>query len=295
VAATLGSQKTLGPLSLFVTVLILSALALSAPPARAQTAPYTLYSSTIAYSTASGYTPQNVNFTWTNTDTCGTFTGEYPAAGPNEYDAPSAYWEYGSGVGATPCTASLPSGTITETISSDGTVLASCTDAQGAATFGNPLGKNPSYCTTAGTGVVIEYFNALAYDAAGNPIAAGSSGNDDWIIAVVVVIIILLLVFLYMRRKRSTSPEAAGAQRLAGEAEVETRKLAAGAEKEAKIAVDKVKGMLDRETTPAAAAAQAASVPPAAPPATAEARFCQNCGSPVPPNATFCTKCGKAL
>ena len=288
-AATLGSQKTLGPLSLFVTVLILSALALSAPVAHAQDTGYassTMYDSVIEYTTTSGYTPTNVNVTWTSTNDCGSFGG----AGAG------AAWDWGPGVGAIPCSGDTPpSGTVTETVSQDGVFLANCTDTHGAATYGSPLAHSSAGCTTAGTGVTINDLTALAYNAAGNPIPAGSSGNDDWIIAVVVVIIILLLVFLYMRRKRSTSPEAAGAQRLAGEAEVETRKLAAGAEKEAKIAVDKVKGMLDRETTPAAAAAQAASVPPAAPPATAEARFCQNCGSPVPPNATFCTKCGKAL
>jgi LPXTG-motif cell wall-anchored protein len=67
-------------------------------------------------------------------------------------------------------------------------------------------------CTTAGTGVTINSFSAQAYGAAGNPISAGSSGNDDWIIAVVIIILILLLLFFFMRRRRKTSPAAAAVQ-----------------------------------------------------------------------------------
>jgi zinc-ribbon domain len=238
--------------------LALSVLAFSAPAAHAQTPPDTQWESVIAYSTTSGYTPQNVNFTWTNTDTCGTFAGEYPPGGPDAGDAPSAYWEYGPGVGATPCTASLPSGTITETISSGGAVLASCTDTQGAATYGKTSGASGDTsapgCTTAGTGVVITYFYSQAYDAAGNPIAV-SSGNDDWVIALaVIVILILLLLFFYMRRRRKTAPVFASAQ------------------------------------TPSAPP----GIPPAVPSASV-AKFCRGCGSPVEPGASFCPSCGKAL
>ena len=274
------------PLSLLVAAAFVLALTLSAPPARAQapTPPYTLYSSTVSYSTTSGYTPENVNFTWTNTDHCGTFGGEYPASGPNAGDAPSASWEYGPGVGTTPCASSLPSGTITETISSGGVLLASCTDTHGAATFGNPLGKNPSYCTSAGTGVTIDFFSAQAYDAAGNPIAAGSAGNDDLAIAVVVVIIlIILLFFLYVRRKRKAGPAVQG---LAGGPEAEAKKLATDAEKEAKLAFGKVTSALNRGTTREAA--------PGVPPASA-AGFCGNCGAPLDPGAAFCRKCGTAV
>jgi hypothetical protein len=294
VAATPSRQKPLTPLSLVVALSIL-ALALTAPAVHAQSpkGPYTLYSSTIAYTTTSGYTPENVNFTWTNTNTCGSFAGEYPPSGPNAGDAPTADWDYGPGVGASPCASSLPSGTITETIASGGVVLASCTDNQGAATFGNPLGENPSYCTTAGTGVTIEYFSAQAYDAAGNPISAGSSGNDDWVIAVVVVIIlILLLLFFFLSRKRKAEPRTAGPQGLAGGAEAEARKVATEAGKEGKVAVDKVKAALNRATRPAAAGGQAS---PASPPSSAPAggkSHCANCGSPLDPGASFCRSCG---
>ena len=148
----------------------------------------------------------NVNVTWTNTNTCGSFSG----AGAG------ATWDWGPGVGATPCSGTLPSGTMTETASADGTVLATCTDTQGASTYGSESVSSfpsvPSECTTTGAGVSINSFFAQAYNAAGNPISAGSGGNYDWIIAVVVIIIlILLLLFFFMRRKRKTSPAATAA------------------------------------------------------------------------------------
>lgn len=176
----------------------------SSPAAHAQTiAPDTQYTTVIEYLTTSGYTPENVNVTWTNSNSCGIFSGF--GAG--------ATWEYGTGVGTTPCTSSLPSGTITETASADGAVLATCIDAQGASTYGS-IGVSASLpeCTNTGAGVSINSFFAQAYNAAGNPVAA-SSGNDDWIIALVVVIILVLaLLFFYMRRKRKTTPVATAAQ-----------------------------------------------------------------------------------
>ncbi|MGA2664102.1 MAG: zinc ribbon domain-containing protein [Nitrososphaerales archaeon] len=270
----------------------LLALALSAPAAHAQDAgpaSSTLFTTVIEYQSASGYNFDNVNVTWTNTNDCGSFSG----------DGAGATWNWGAGVGAIPCTGSAPpTGTITQTASSDGTVLATCTDTQGAATYGYDRivsGTIPSECTNTGAGVSITLFFAQAYNASGQTISAGSSGNDDWIIAVVVaIILVLLLLFFYVRRKRKASPEAAGAQGLAGEAESEAKKLATGAEKEAKVAVDKVKSALNRGTTQAAAGAQASSTSPGVPPASA-ARFCTGCGSPVDPGAAFCPKCGKAL
>jgi hypothetical protein len=205
---TAASPPPLPFLSL-VAATVLLALALSAPVAHAQNAgnaSSTQYTTVIEYQTASGYAFDNVNVTWTNTNDCGSFSGS--GAG--------ATWDYGPGVGAIPCTSSLPSGTITQTATSDGTVLATCTDTQGAATYGSEsvstLPSVPSECTTTGTGVSINSFYAQAFDASGNPISAGSSGNDDWIIAVILVIILILLLFFYMRRKRTTSPAVAAAQ-----------------------------------------------------------------------------------
>jgi hypothetical protein len=233
---------------LVVATTILLVLMLSASAAHAQTTGlYTQYDSVIEYQTTSGYTPENVNVTWTNTNSCGSFSG-FGAGGT---------WYYGPGVGATPCTSSLPSGTITETASSDGTVLASCTDTQGAADYGSYTATGiPSECTTTGAGVSISGFYAQAFDASGNPIAAGSSGNDDWIIAaVVVIILVLLLLFFYIRRRRTTSPAA---------------------------------------TAAAQAASAPPGIPPGIPPASA-GKFCAGCGSPVESGAAFCPNCGKAL
>src|SRR5271155_3194654 len=166
---------------LMVSTSILFAILLSAPPAHAQsTGLVTQWETVIEYQTTSPYTPENVNVTWTNTDSCGSFS----------FQGAGATWSYGPGVGGTPCTSSLPSGTITETASAGGTVLASCTDTQGAATYGSiTVATSLPECTTAGTGVTINSFSAQAYGAAGNPISAGSGGNDDWIIAVVIIIL----------------------------------------------------------------------------------------------------------
>jgi len=181
-------------------------LGLSLQPASAQASgTYTQYTSVIEYSTASGYTPENVNITWANTNTCGSFG----------FDGPGATWSYGTGVGATPCTSSLPSGTINMTISQGGATLASCVDTEGAATYGSvtPSSGSAPGCTTEGTGVVIAAFSSQAYDASGNPIPA-SSGNYYWIIALIVVIVLILLLLFYLRRrsrKRQVATSQAGA------------------------------------------------------------------------------------
>jgi hypothetical protein len=197
---------------LVIAATILLALALSAPAAHAQptcfgncvtTGLYTQYTSVIEYVTTSGYTFNNVNVTWTNTDDCGSFT----------FQGAGATWNYGPGVGAIPCTGTLPSGTITQTASSDGTVLATCTDTQGAATYGSISVSSapsvPSECTTTGAGVSINSFFAQAYDASGNPIAAFSGVNYDWIIAVVVIIILLFLILFMWRKRNKKGPVAA--------------------------------------------------------------------------------------
>jgi hypothetical protein len=197
-------KSPVAPLSL-VAIAFLVSLALSATPAHAQSSgSYTYYTTVIEYSTSSGYTPNNVNITWTNTNGCGSFIGT----------GPGASWYYAPNVGASPCTSSLPSGTVNETIySQDGTMLASCADNQGAATYGSDTlsSSPPPECTTAGTGVTIDSFFAQAYDANGNAIAASS--NYDWLIAlVIVIIVILLLLIYYMRRRRRTKPVATAAQ-----------------------------------------------------------------------------------
>ncbi|MDA4137497.1 MAG: zinc ribbon domain-containing protein [Thaumarchaeota archaeon] len=134
-----------------------------------------------------------MNVTWTNTDDCGSFSGF--GAG--------ATWDWGAGVGASPCTSSLPSGTITVTASAGGTVLASCTDTSGAETYGSIAVSNSlAECTTDGTGVSINSFFAQAVNASGNPIAAPSGSNYDWIIAVVVIILLLLILFIWWKRKK---------------------------------------------------------------------------------------------
>lgn len=196
-------------LSIFIAAVLLLSFAFSAPAAHAQGVPVfnssTQYDSVIEYQTSSGYSENNVNVTWTNTNSCGSFSG-FGAGGA---------WYWGPGVGATPCTSSLPSGTITETASADGTVLATCTDTQGAATYGSITivqGSIPSECTNTGAGVSITQFNALAYDASGNPIAAPSGSNYDWVIAVVVVIILLVLLFFIWQRRKKKGPMAAAVQ-----------------------------------------------------------------------------------
>ena len=226
-----GSQS----LASIVAILGLAVFVLTAPipSAHASTGPYTEYNTVIEYSTSSGYTPTNVDIVWNNTDSCGTF---------NFYGA-GATWSYGAGVGTTPCKSSLPGGTISITISANGTVLASCTDTHGAATYGsNTVSDDVPECTSAGTGVTINLFFAQAYH---------TTGNNDWIIAlVVIVIVILFLLFFYIRRRE--------------------------------------------KTTAPSAAAQAASVSPGVPPASA-GRFCRSCGSPVGPDVLFCPSCGKVL
>lgn len=286
---TVVGQQALNPLSLVVALGIL-VLALSAPAVHAQGvagyASSTQWTTVIEYQTLSGYNFDNVNVTWTNSNDCGSFTSQRAGA----------TWDWGTGVGAIPCTSSLPTGTITQTVSSGGVVLASCTDTQGAATYGSEIltsGVIPSECTNTGAGVSINSFFAQAYDASGNPISAGSGGNDDWIIALVVIIIlVLLLLFFYMRRKRKTSPAAATAQKLAGEAEMEAKKIAAETEKEAKVAVDKVKAALNRRTTPAAARGQGPTVSPASVAQEPGKSYCANCGSVLDPGASFCRSCG---
>ncbi|MGD0637133.1 MAG: zinc ribbon domain-containing protein [Nitrososphaerales archaeon] len=199
--SAISGQKALAPLFLLL-VLSIFMLALSAPGAHAQNtvAPSsTQYDSVIEYQTTSGYTPQNVNVTWTNTDDCGVFGGQ--GAG--------ASWDWGTGVGATPCTSTLPTGTIIENITAGGVFLASCTDPQGAETYGSITVSNTlPECTDSGMGVSINSFNAQAFDASGNPISAGSGGNDDWIIAAVVIIIVLVLLFFLWRRRKKTPPVA---------------------------------------------------------------------------------------
>jgi hypothetical protein len=93
------------------------------------------------------------------------------------------------------------------------TVLASCTDTDGAATYGSNQivsGSIPAECSNTGAGVAITVFDAQAVDASGNNIAASSGGNDYWVVAVVVIIVILLLI-LYMwwkRKKKGPMPAA---------------------------------------------------------------------------------------
>lgn len=234
----------LWPARIFV-ILGLAFLALSAsvPSAGAQiTAPDTTYTSVVVLSTSSGYTPLNTNINWTNSNSCGSFSGS--GAG--------AVWEYGPGVGATPCTSSLPSGTITETIMYQGTVLATCTETDGAVTWGSqavtPNDQSAPGCTSAGTGVTINLFYAQAYNAAGDPISA-PSGNDYWIIAVVVIVIILLvLFFLWWRRRKATAPTAQAQTAVPG-------------------------------ATPAPVSAVGTS-------------YCGHCGHVLDPGAKFCRSCG---
>lgn len=204
------SRQSPSPLFHFVAAIVLLALALSASPAHAQSTvtgaglpQSTIYTSVIEYVTTSGYTPTNVNQTWTNTNSCGSFSGF--GAG--------ATWYYSPTVGNTPCTSPLPTGTITLTISQDGVFLANCTDTQGAATWGSlkvtPGGLSAPGCTSAGTGVTIASFSAQAYDDQGNPITASSGTNYDWVIVVVVIIILLILLFLWWKRKKNGPVAAA--------------------------------------------------------------------------------------
>lgn len=194
-------------------------------------------------STTSGLNPFDYNFTWTNTNSCGSFSFG---------NAEDASWYYGPGVGATPCTSSLPSGTITETVSEGGVFVANCTDTDGAANYNATAavrdGMAPG-CTTAGTGVTIPQFWAQAYDAAGNPIAS-SGGNDDWIIAVAIVILILLVLFYLWRRRRKES----------------------GAAAQASLGVP--------------------GAPPASTQQAAGAGYCGKCGHALDPGAAFCRSCG---
>jgi len=190
-----------GFLPILVLGLTLLGLSLSPLPAHAQAGfPLsTQYTTVIEYSTTSGYTPTNVNITWTNTNDCGSFS----------YEGPGATWVYSPTVGNTPCTSSLPSGTITISVSQEGTVLAKCTDTHGAATYGSVgVSSHLPECTDAGLGVTINGFFAQAYDDKGSAIAATSSGgNDDWVIALV-VIIVLILLFLVWRRRQQKGPVA---------------------------------------------------------------------------------------
>ncbi len=281
-------KPALNPLALVVALSIL-ALALSAPAAHAQDsgpASSTQYTTAIEYQTLSGYNFDNVNVTWTNSNDCGSFSSQ--GAG--------ATWDWGAGVGAIPCTSSPPTGTITQTASSGGVVLATCTDTQGAETYGSAgvtAGVIPPECTSTGAGVSINSFFAQAYDASGNPIAAGGGSNYDWVIAVVVVIIlVILLLFFYMRRKRKTGPAVASAQNLAGEAEVEAKKIAAETEKEARVAVEKVKAALNRGATPAAAEGHGPTASAASSAQGGGMSYCGNCGKALDAGASFCRYCG---